>query len=151
MTFSESVRKCFRNYANFNGRASRSEYWWFMLFILPITVVMGLLEVKFYSNQMLNPISIAYDLVFVMPTYSVTARRLHDVELSGWFQAPYGFILIVGYIAPSVLTEMPIKGLLAFLLVLCIFSFWMLFKTVTVGTRGLNPYGADPLEISRLT
>ena len=73
MTFSESVSTCFRKYATFEGRASRSEYWWFVLF----SAVLGAIPA-------LDAIA---GIVLFIPGMAVCCRRLHDRGKSGWMQA----------------------------------------------------------------
>jgi uncharacterized membrane protein YhaH (DUF805 family) len=69
-SFQEAVKVCFKKYATGRGRANRTEYWMWWLFLVIITsFVVGLLMVPF----------------IIIPTISVTARRLHDVGKSGWW------------------------------------------------------------------
>lgn len=73
--------KAFQNYANFNGRATRSEYWWFFLINFLISValtVAGLsLKLPFLAN--------IYSLITLLPSLAVGVRRMHDVNKSGWY------------------------------------------------------------------
>lgn len=71
-SFKEAVKRCFKRYATFGGRANRVEYWMWMLFVLIAVsfVVVGWLMLP----------------VVVIPTIAVTTRRLHDVGKSGWWQ-----------------------------------------------------------------
>ncbi|MBP6731093.1 MAG: DUF805 domain-containing protein [Chitinophagales bacterium] len=73
--------KAFQNYANFNGRATRSEYWWFFLinFIISMvfTVVGMQLKFAFLGN--------IYSLVTLLPALAVGVRRMHDIDKSGWY------------------------------------------------------------------
>ena len=77
MSFTDSIKLCFTKYADFVGRAKRPEYWWFALFILAIGVVL-----EFVSS----PISWAFSLATLLPFLAVGARRLHDINKSGWMQ-----------------------------------------------------------------
>jgi uncharacterized membrane protein YhaH (DUF805 family) len=76
MNFQQAFQTCFRKYTDFTGRASRPEYWWFILAYAIIAVVAGLLHRFVY---------IVVVLVFVLPLLAVGARRLHDIGKSGWF------------------------------------------------------------------
>ena len=77
MTFQESIRVCFTRYFDFSGRATRSEYWWFFLFL----VLGGLLGV------VLSPIASGlFTLATLVPSTAVATRRLHDTRRSGWWQ-----------------------------------------------------------------
>jgi uncharacterized membrane protein YhaH (DUF805 family) len=73
--------KVLKNYATFSGRARRSEYWYFVLFNIIISIVLGLiggmLELGFLSNL--------YSLLIIVPSIAVGVRRMHDVGKSGWF------------------------------------------------------------------
>ena len=77
MTFAESIRTCFSKYVDFNGVASRSEFWWFILFVFIVAVVLNLI-----SPTLANIVSLA----FLLPQLAVGARRLHDTGRSGWWQ-----------------------------------------------------------------
>lgn len=88
MTFADSIKTCFSKYAEFNGRASRSEYWWFFLFFIICATV---------SSIVSGIVSILFYLAVFLPTIAVTTRRLHDTDRSGWFQL-IGFIPLIGLI-----------------------------------------------------
>lgn len=77
MTFTESISTCFGKYADFNGRAIRSEYWWFQLFFILTNVAGSLI------SETLGALVI---LGLLLPTLAVCARRLHDTNHSGWLQ-----------------------------------------------------------------
>ena len=88
MTFGESIKTCFSKYGDFSGRASRSEYWWWFLFVLLATVATGMISEK---------LSALFSLAVMLPGLAVGARRLHDIDKSGWFQLLY-LIPVVGWI-----------------------------------------------------
>ncbi len=77
MTFQESVRTCFSKYADFTGRAVRSEYWWFALFVVVVSLALSLLS---------NVASSVFGLVTILPSIAAATRRLHDTNRSGWWQ-----------------------------------------------------------------
>jgi uncharacterized membrane protein YhaH (DUF805 family) len=87
MTFVESIQTCFKKYADFSGRASRSEYWWWALFVLLITIVGQVI------GDILGGIA---SLAMLLPYLAVTSRRLHDIGKSGWWQL-IGFIPLIGW------------------------------------------------------
>ena len=97
VTFFESIRICLTKYAEFNGRASRSEFWWFALFV---TLVASALA---YLNQNLVKI---FAIAIALPLLAAGSRRLHDSGKSGWWQL---FILapIAGIILLMILWAMP--------------------------------------------
>ena len=87
MKFFESVSVCFSKYANFDDRASRSEYWWFYLFCILLQIVMSILG--FISGggvEGADILSGLASLVIIVPSFAVGARRLHDTNRSGWWQ-----------------------------------------------------------------
>ena len=91
--------KCLKQYADFNGRASREEYWMFILFqIIFYIPAMGLdlLFGTFNSNFGIGVISFAYSLTILIPTLAVAIRRLHDTNKSGlWYLLTFTIIGII--------------------------------------------------------
>jgi uncharacterized membrane protein YhaH (DUF805 family) len=77
MNFIASIKTCFSKYADFNGRATRSEYWWFALFFTIVLTVGAVVD----EYGMVVAL-----LVLLIPITSVTTRRLHDTGRSGWMQ-----------------------------------------------------------------
>ena len=86
MTFGESVSTCFKKYFVFQGRASKSEFWWFQL----IWVVSYLL-ILISNNQTISFICLGIIIIIAIPLLSVGVRRLHDTNKSGYY---YLFSLI---------------------------------------------------------
>ncbi|MDC3004757.1 DUF805 domain-containing protein [Candidatus Pelagibacter sp.] len=86
MTFGESVSTCFEKYFVFQGRASKSEFWWFQL----IWVVSYLL-ILISNNQTISFICLGIIIIIAIPLLSVGVRRLHDTNKSGYY---YLFSLI---------------------------------------------------------
>ncbi|WP_166921259.1 DUF805 domain-containing protein [Flavobacterium poyangense] len=111
----------FENYANFNGRARRSEYWYYCLASILISLAFGVLdyfsEFTFIDGQF-GILRGVYSLAVFIPNIAVTVRRLHDIGKSGWFM----FIVFI-----------PVIGVIWFLISLC-----------TAGDNGTNEYGVDP-------
>ncbi|MEC7761362.1 MAG: DUF805 domain-containing protein [Pseudomonadota bacterium] len=108
-------------YVEFNGRARRAEFWWFVLFIFVVSVVLSLIDMALFEGvlQDIGPLSAIFTLITLIPAIAVTARRLHDVGRSGWWQ---------------LLLLLPVIGFL-------VIVFWAVQK----GTEGPNDYGRDPL------
>lgn len=73
----------FENYANFNGRARRKEYWMFFLVNVIIAFILGF--VAGLISPKLVMIANVYSLVVLIPGIAVAIRRMHDVGKSGWF------------------------------------------------------------------
>ena len=77
MTFQESIKLCFSKYADFSGRASRSEYWWFFLFIILAGALIAILS---------DRLAMVFYLATLLPSLAAATRRLHDTSRSGWWQ-----------------------------------------------------------------
>ncbi len=89
MDFKQAVITCLRDkYADFNGRASRSEFWWFFLFQLIVTMILTAIH-----ERLGNVASLA----MLLPALGAGARRLHDIGKSGWFQLLW-FVPIIGWL-----------------------------------------------------
>jgi uncharacterized membrane protein YhaH (DUF805 family) len=85
--------KVLQNYANFNGRARRAEYWYFVLFNVIASAIVGFIAGLMNFGLLSN----LYSLAVLLPSIAVAVRRMHDVGKSGWFiLIPiYNFILAV--------------------------------------------------------
>lgn len=128
MTFTESVRTVLAKYATFDGRAARSEYWWFALFVLLASIPLAFIDqmivapgLGYESFKESTPqfVSWLFSLAMFLPSIAVAVRRMHDLGKSGWW------VLIV---------LIPILGVLI-----------MIYWFVQRGTEGANDYGPDPL------
>lgn len=109
--------KALQNYANFNGRARRSEYWYFVLFNFLIGLATMIMD-SLTGMQIINPI---YSIAMIIPGLAVGVRRLHDIGKSGW-------MLLVALI--------PIAG-----------AIWLLVLFCQDSQPGENEFGANPKEI----
>ncbi len=87
MDFMQSVKSCFSQYVGFSGRAGRSEYWWFFLFQIIVSLVLSFL------HDMAGVLTLG----LLLPALAVGARRLHDINKSGWLQL-IGLIPLIGWI-----------------------------------------------------
>ena len=101
-------------YADFNGRARRAEYWYFVLFNFLIGTVIGLVV----GLIGLDWLSYIYSLALFVPGMAITVRRLHDVGKSGWW-------LLISFV--------PLIG-----------AIWLIILLVKEGDHGNNAYGVDP-------
>ena len=79
-TFSEAISTCFSKYFDFNGRASRSEFWWFALF--QNSLFFGVTFLTLTTSMI--PLIVTF-VIFAIPGIAVSVRRLHDVGYSGWW------------------------------------------------------------------
>lgn len=116
MGFGDAISTCFRKYADFSGRASRSEYWYWYLFRILIIGGIAIIAIAARANGLLALIALEV-LVMLVPSLAVAVRRLHDVNCSGW-------LLLIAVI--------PFGSLLLFVLA-CV-----------PGTQGGNKYGPGP-------
>jgi len=120
MNMIEAVKAVFSRYATFEGRARRSEYWWFALFNFIVSMVIGLIAPGGGEDMGGSLLSMIWALATLLPTLAVGARRLHDIDRSGWW-------LLIAFI--------PLIGVI----VLIVFF-------ATRGTAGPNRFGNDPLQ-----
>ena len=105
MNFQTSVKTCFSKYATFSGRASRSEYWFFYLFTIIASIVTWIIDTMLlgYSAEDTGAISLIFQIIIILPSIAVGARRLHDIGKSGWWQllilTIIGIILLIVWFA----------------------------------------------------
>ena len=108
MDIQESIKTCLTKFATFDGRASRSEYWWFQLFYVIVVIVAVILDGVLVGGNVeaAGALEIVSQLILILPSLAVTARRLHDVDRSGWWMLVgitiVGLIpLIIWFLAPG--------------------------------------------------
>lgn len=93
MTFIESIRTCFAKYADFAGRASRAEFWWFALFVVLVASALVALS---------ETLGDVFLIAMLLPLLAAGTRRLRDAGKSGWWQllllAPVGGLVVVGFL-----------------------------------------------------
>jgi len=98
MTFIDAIGICFKKYVNFDGCASRSEFWWWVLFTVVVTLV---------CERVSYNLSGAFSLATFLPSIAVGARRLHDTNRSAWWELLYFFpvigwiVLIIFWVEPT--------------------------------------------------
>ncbi len=93
MNFYNAIKTCYKKYAKFEGRAPRSEFWYFWLFNYSIYIILIIVALNI-SFKFLWFFGVFF-LVNFIPFIAVTARRLHDVNKSGWLQIlplPFSFL-----------------------------------------------------------
>lgn len=93
----EAVKTVFSKYADFEGRASRSEFWWFTGALWLAAVLLGALTAG---------LGLFLFLGVIVPSTAVTARRMHDIGQSGWMQL-IAFLPVIGWIAVLVMCILP--------------------------------------------
>ena len=105
----------FQKFAKFEGRASRKEYWMFVVMNIPVAFLFGVLDALVGAGGVLGGV---YNLILLVPSVSLMCRRLHDQNRSGWWQ---------------LLLFIPIVGFIVILVFMCL-----------DGTAGDNRFGSDP-------
>ena len=138
MTFVESIKTCLaKKFFSFQGRASRSEYWWFTLF-------------NFVAGLILNFIPVVGNIlsfVLLFPAWAVAVRRCHDLNKTGWLILLPSTLLILGIII-LVCGMAGSEGLLwsgSILLILgSIAGLALTIYFIFPGTQGPNKYGDGP-------
>ena len=111
--------KVLKQFADFNTRARRKEFWMFILFNLIASVVLGIIDGVVFGSQILGGL---YSLAIIVPSIAVGVRRLHDIGKSGWM---YLIVFI------------PLIGII-----------WLIVLWATDGVAGENEYGANPKEVA---
>jgi|TARA_B100001142_G_C13887651_1_gene482589 uncharacterized membrane protein YhaH (DUF805 family) len=107
----EAVVSVLTNWNNFSGRACRSEFWYFVLATTLVSIIISIIEIATgmvdIQTAEMGILSIILTLLLVVPSLSVTARRLQDRGWSGWWQLLY--LTIVGGLVIVVLNILPAK------------------------------------------
>ncbi|MDQ7831304.1 MAG: DUF805 domain-containing protein [Desulfovibrionaceae bacterium] len=117
MDFMTALKTCLHKYATFSGRASRGEFWFFILAVWLVSIVAMVLDQTLFASSggeaSAMPVTTIFNLVTFLPVLAVSVRRLHDVNRSGWW-----YLIIL-------------TGIGAILLL-----YWFIKR----GTDGENPY-----------
>ena len=130
MTFGQSIKRVFSNYANFQGRASRSEFWWWYLFVVLVSLIPSIIA-NIGVQQSLSTVSVndatgaltggslnglaifgivlsvLWSLAVLIPTLAVGCRRFHDTDRSGWWWLLWYLCCFVGAIIVIVFWASP--------------------------------------------
>ena len=117
MNFTQAISSGFSRYFDFRTRSSRSEYWYWTLFSIVVSVAATMLDALIFSGAaILDAIS---SFALFIPGIAVAARRLHDINRTAWW----------------ILIAFTIIGI-----------FLLLYWYIQPGNRGDNDYGPDPLR-----
>lgn len=157
MGFGEAVRSVFSKYFQFSGRSRRSEYWYFVLFTLIVSIVLAIVDAAAFNSgpEDIGPLGGIFTLATVIPGLAVSVRRLHDINRTGWWIAPLYLLLIpmmffffstpasVGSAGSGETLMLSAIFALAFLG----FAMLLLVWACTNGTAGPNKYGPDPKQV----
>jgi len=148
MGFLEATKTCFRKYITTSGRASRSEYWWFFLAIILMSLVAGILDFFIFGMDAEGngPAGIVVSLGTFIPSITAAIRRLHDTGKT-WY---YMLVPLVGIvIGVGIMFALSgLGGIAAILggLVMAagiLLQFWWLVKPSDPGTNAFGPHPFD--------
>ncbi len=94
-----SISVCFSKYFDFKNRATRAEYWWFYLFSIIMSFIAAIVDSSGFTTVSVN-------FLFTIPVFAAGARRLHDINKSGWWQLLWltgvgGILVIIWQVMPS--------------------------------------------------
>jgi uncharacterized membrane protein YhaH (DUF805 family) len=119
ISFGGAIKRAFQKYANFKGRASRSEYWWWALFVSIIYLALAVpafilgIQTSTDGGRTPGPAGVPFLVVFsvfllavILPSLALLVRRLHDVGFSGWF-ALLNLVPWVGGLVTTILALLP--------------------------------------------
>ena len=136
--------RAMENYAVFEGRASRSEFWWFLLATIVVAFFFGVATIPLsFIPYAFYFVIYAFVLAMFTPTLAVIVRRLHDTGRSAWWSI--GFVFSVIYDLAGLLNlpgldtiSMPVG------IALRIYAIVLIVFMALPGNSGDNRYGADP-------
>jgi uncharacterized membrane protein YhaH (DUF805 family) len=150
MGFGEAVRVCLTKYIDFNGRARRSEYWWFVLFALLVGIATAIVDrviaPGYVAMHGRGPVSMLASLALLLPSLAVSVRRLHDIDRTGWWILFfYAAVIVLAFIAIGAAFTGHAATAVILLLAILALCVWLIVWFATKGTAGPNRFGADPL------
>ncbi|MAT07678.1 MAG: hypothetical protein CL707_01005 [Chloroflexi bacterium] len=148
VSFQEAIKKGFNNYFVFSGRATRAEFWWWQLFNVAIQIVGSIVDAVTGLPGILGTL---LGLALLIPSISLAARRLHDINKSGWWQLLWLVPVAIGIIIALVswiadLHDWAFYGtaiaiLIVFTLIVVVL---LIYWYVRQGDDSSNKYGEDP-------
>jgi uncharacterized membrane protein YhaH (DUF805 family) len=162
MTFTQAVRSVLTNYVTFSGRARRSEYCWFYLFTILVSIATAVIDAVLSTavDNEIGIVGLVASLALLLPSLAVTARRLHDTGRTGWWMllpvVPLLAAMVVGFAAfltfvfSSDAGGSPVAAVTV-LLVACVLITLAAFFTLVVflcldSSPGPNKYGPSPKQ-----
>lgn len=167
MTLGEAVKTCLKKYADFKGRARRSEYWFFYLFyivlMLGVSFLFGIIGAfTSIGDTIGSVVTVLLSLALVLPLAAAQFRRLHDVGISGWWLGSYWILsLVMVAMFVYVVAQAAVGGedamygflmdhlllcvvLVALMVVVLVWDIVMIVLTVFDSKPEVNKYGASP-------
>ncbi len=154
VSFPDAIKTAFNKYVDFTGRARRSEYWWFFLFVQLVVNLPNLVPV-------VGPmISLVAWVATIIPSISMATRRLHDIDRTGWWQLLFfaAWIIVIAmtfagltfFIVNAIddsefdsWMSLAVLGVSGSLMVFGLTVWWIVWFTKK-GDFGPNKYGPDP-------
>ena len=101
MSFQDAVKQVLRKYADFSGRATRAEFWWWKLAVYIASFILAIIDgsiLSFSQGGAYSPLQMIFGLAILLPSLAVTARRLHDIGRTGWWQLVWIAIAVIAWI-----------------------------------------------------
>jgi len=160
VSFPQAVKLGFKNYFKFSGRATRAEYWWWLLFTVLIGI--GLDVIDTLTGTMGDAgqglLGFLFKLATIAPSVALGVRRLHDINRTGWWLLVWGFfpmaaigggILLVSFFVLDNLLMLTVIGfatLIGFGILGIIGVIITIVWAIKKGDYGLNKYGLDPRQ-----
>jgi uncharacterized membrane protein YhaH (DUF805 family) len=145
------AKRPLEKYADFTGRASRPEYWWYVLGLIIAGVIVGIVEgivgLKGMVMGLYGPLTLLLGLATIVPSLAAGARRLHDTNRSGWWQlivwVPYAIVLVLRPATGSTFGAVALAGIVALIALIC--AIVLLVFLLLPGTPGDNRFGPPPM------
>jgi uncharacterized membrane protein YhaH (DUF805 family) len=111
MDFWQSVASGFRNYAEFTGRARRSEFWWWVLFTTLVNAALNTIPLGILGWGGVSPgaLSGLWTVVILVPTVALAVRRLRDAGI-GWGHVFWLFLPVAGLVVLAILAAQPSRA-----------------------------------------
>ncbi len=165
MTLPDAVKHVLRNYAEFRGRATRAEFWWWQLSVLIAGSALGSVDASiasFGGGNAYSPLGAVFGLATLLPGLAVNVRRLHDIGKSGWWLVALftagilGWIPIAAGLAVAAInglfdsvwskaTVVPLLlGIGIALVIWLVIAVWFVLWMARQGQTGNNRFGPDP-------
>ena len=152
MTPVDWAKRPIEKYADFTGRASRPEYWWYTLALVVTYLVISIVENIVGLNGMAGSyglLSLLLMLATLVPSIAVGIRRLHDTNRSGWWLLialiPYGLMVLAGIFAMGGAGAIGLLAMMGLISVVALIgAVVLLVFMVLPGTPGDNRYGPPP-------
>ena len=165
----DAVRTCLWKYARFSGRARRSEYWWFALFVVVVAFALSFVDAALFGGGTATvdasprqPITGIFQLATLLPMLAAGWRRMHDSGRPGWyvlapllFTFAFMFFMLIGVTGVAALgldeAAFGMLGmglLIAAILCQIVLTVLMIWWLTRPSEPGDNRYGPNPHEVS---